>query len=269
MVLSARCAGVFTGLDRLRGDPELVDQGLDAPGVGGDHALIGGRGAGRLDGVEARGHHVRRAPLVVADEGIQRGAPGAWRGCEGRPAAQKGTAQGGLCGLAPWAHRRAIVCPGTGEAMGEPHDIPDHAATVGDERCAGAPRGTLRLERRPRVARGAEPVEWACGSRGVGCGLARRNGLPLPRRRQRRERAADADGILAPGGDQGPLGAFEAHGTRWTAEPRAPGGAPRRKGLGRGRTRNARTVGGASRLETHRMVGLRPGDPHQGRQGSG
>jgi hypothetical protein len=87
MVLSARCDGVIQGLDGLQGDPELLDKGLDQQGIGRDHALIGGQGGSRLDGVEALGHHVRRAHMVVAEEGFPSGAPGKWRGFERRPAA--------------------------------------------------------------------------------------------------------------------------------------------------------------------------------------
>src|SRR5262245_52903670 len=51
MVLSALRNGFIKGLDRLQGDPELVDQGLDEQGMRGDNALIGGQGDGGLDGV--------------------------------------------------------------------------------------------------------------------------------------------------------------------------------------------------------------------------
>jgi hypothetical protein len=43
--------GVITGLDGLPGDPERVDEGLAKPGLRGATALIGGQGAGGLDGV--------------------------------------------------------------------------------------------------------------------------------------------------------------------------------------------------------------------------
>ena len=91
MALGALRDGVVKGLDGLQGDPELVDKGLDEQGMGGDDALIGGQGRGGLDGVDTLCDDVRRAHMVVAEEGLQGGAPGELRGFEGRPAAQKVT----------------------------------------------------------------------------------------------------------------------------------------------------------------------------------
>jgi hypothetical protein len=49
--LSPRRDGGVAGRHGLHGDPALVDQGLAAPGMGSDNALIGGQGEGCLEGV--------------------------------------------------------------------------------------------------------------------------------------------------------------------------------------------------------------------------
>ena len=87
----------------------------------GENTLIGGPGEGGLDGVEARCHHVRRAHVVVAAEGFQRGAPGEWHRLAGRPGAHKVTAEGGVFVLEPWEPLRARVLQGARAAGGEAH----------------------------------------------------------------------------------------------------------------------------------------------------
>jgi hypothetical protein len=99
----------------------------------GDNARIGGPGEGGLDGVEALCHHVCRAHLVVAKAACQRGPPGKWCRVEGGPATQNVTAKARICVLQPLQDLGARVRQGTGEAMGAPHVLPDHAAAVGDE----------------------------------------------------------------------------------------------------------------------------------------
>ena len=84
MALSKVCDG-------LQGDPELVDEGLDEQGMGGDDALIGGQGGGSFDGVDTCVDDVCRAHMMVAEEGFQGGAARELRGFEGRPATEKVT----------------------------------------------------------------------------------------------------------------------------------------------------------------------------------
>ena len=203
--LRARRDGVIQGLHRLQGAPELVDQGLDAHGMGSDNARIRGQGDGRLDGVEARCDHVRRAHRVVAAAGCQRGASGELGGLEGRPAAQNVTENGGSFLLEPVEHLRAIVLQGAREAVGEPDGIGDDAAAVGDAWVERAPHGALRLAWRERIAMGEEQCELECGSRGVVCGPARGAGFARARPCQRMEGQEDQQVLRAQGGDQGPL----------------------------------------------------------------
>ena len=211
--------------------------------------------------------HVRRAHVVVAAAGFQRGAPGEWRGFAGRPAAQKVTENMGIFVLEPLQHLGEIVLQGAREAVGNPHCIPDHAAAVFDELVERAHRGTLRLERLERVAMGEEQCALECGIGGVVCGPAGRKGVTIPRQRQRIEGEEDEKVIRAQGRDQGPFGACEADGNGVTAAPRAQRGAPRLNGLGRMSELKALTFCGASSLETHIMFGIRPVDPNKGRKG--
>ena len=59
--------------DGLQGDTGLGHKRLDQQGIGGDNARIGGQRRGGLDGVAALGHHVCRAHVVVAEEGLKGG----------------------------------------------------------------------------------------------------------------------------------------------------------------------------------------------------
>src|SRR5262249_11383235 len=99
---------------------------------------------------------------MVAAEDCQRGAPGAWRGCAGRPAPETGTKARRIVVRTPVEHLRPIVFQGAREAMSEPPLVADHAATLCDERLAGAHGGAVWLERLQLVARGAQQCERAC-----------------------------------------------------------------------------------------------------------
>jgi hypothetical protein len=169
--------------------------------------------------------------------------------------------------LQPGQHVRERVLEGPGQAVGEPDVVADHAATVGDERCEGAPRGARWRERRQRVAMGQPQCAWECGIRGGVFGPERCAGCAIPRQRQRMERQEDEKVLRAQGRDHGPLGECEADGHGWAVEPRPQRGAPRRNGLRGVRELQALTFGGARSLETPSMCGICPVDPNQGRQG--
>ena len=89
MALSALGDGGVKILDGVQSDTELADKGLDAQGMGGDDALIGGQGRGGLDGADALVNDVRRAHVVVAEEGLQGRAARELHRFEGRPATEK------------------------------------------------------------------------------------------------------------------------------------------------------------------------------------
>ena len=262
--LRALRAGGITGCQRLHGAPAWGDKRLDEPGMGSAHARSGGPGAGRLDGVEARCYYARCAPRVVAAEGCQRGAPGAWCGGAGRPAAHHVTAQGGSCVLAPVEHRWARVLQGAREAVGAPDGGVDDAAAVCAAWVERAHAGARWLERRERIAMGEEPCALACGIRGGVCGPARGAGVARARQRQRREGQEDQQVIRAPGGAQGPLGACEADSHGGASAPCASRADPRREGPGRVRAREALACCGARSLETPLRCGIRPVKAHKG-----
>ena len=146
-----------------------------------------------------------RAHMVVAEEGFQGGAACELRRFEGGPATQKVTEDAGIFLLKPLQHLREIVLQGTGEAIGDPHFIPDYAATVFDELFEGAHGGALRLERLQLVAMGEEQFELEVSVRGVVFGPAGGEGFAIPCQRQGIDREEDLKVILAQGGDQGPL----------------------------------------------------------------
>ena len=211
--------GLLKSLDRVQGHAQLTDEGLDAQDIGGDDALVSGQGSRGFHGVNARGEPLSRPPMVVAKEGLQGGPPGKLGRCEGGPTAQQVTENVRILVLKPVQHVGARVLERPGEAMGDPHCIPDNAATVFDKLCEGAYGRTLRLQHLQRVAMGAEQCELECGIGGVVFGAAGRKGLTLPRQCQRIDGQEDETGIRAQGGNHGPLGECEADGNKSTAEP--------------------------------------------------
>jgi hypothetical protein len=187
--------------------------------MGGDDALVSGQGRRGLHGVHALGEHISHPPRVVVTEGLQGGAPGQGGHCEGGPTAQQVTENVRILVLKPWQHVGARVLERPGEAMGEPHGIPDDAATVFDQVGEDPPGRTRRLQRRQRVAMGEEPCERECGIGGVIFGAAGRKGLTRPRQGEGMDGQEDAKVLLAQGGNKGPCGACEADGNQSTAAP--------------------------------------------------
>ena len=267
--LGALRAGLIKGRDRVQGPASLTGQGLDQQGLGSDAALISRQGRRGFDSGQALGEHVFPLDLLVAKAGLQGGPPGEVCGFEGGPATQKVTEKGRVFVLKPVQHLWERVLQGTGEAVGHAHCIADQAATVVDELFEGAPRRTLRLEPRQRVAMGEEQCELECGVRGGVLRSAGRKGFALPRQRQRLDREEDEKVILAPGRDQGAFGECEAEGTGLTAESRAEWGDPRVEGLRGVLALQALPFGSARHLETNIMFGICPVDPNTGCKGVG
>jgi hypothetical protein len=234
--LGVRGHGLRNSRARGHGHAQRTDEGLDAPGMGGTDARVSGQGRRGFPGVHARGAPLSPPPRVGGKAGLQGGPPGQWCRVAGGPTAQTGTAHGRIVVLTPVEHVGDIVRARPGEALGDPPGIPDDAATGCDPLGAGTPGRTLRLQRGPRVARGEEPCEVACGIGGGICGAAGRKRLTRPRPCQRRAGQEDEHVLRAPGGNQGPFGACAADGPKSTAAPEAPGGAPGITGLGGART---------------------------------
>ena len=261
-----RDGGVEIG-DGLQGDPELGDEGLHQERLGCDDAVIGGEGCGRFDGLDTLGDDIGVAHVMLAEEGREGGTARALRRLEGWPATQEVAEDRGVFLLKPVQHVREIVLEGTGQAVGAPDFVADHAATVFDELGEGAHRGALWLERLQLVAMGQQQFELEFGIRGVVFGPARCEGFAIPRQRQRIDRKEDEKVILAQGRDHGPFGEFEADGHGLAFEPRTQRGDPRINGLRGVSELKALTFCGASGLETNIMFGICPVDPNKGSKG--
>ncbi len=201
---------------------------------------------------------------MVAEAGCQGGAPGEWRGCEGRPAPEKGTQERRLFVRKPVAHLRKRVFQGACAAMGAPHLVADHAATLFAELLEGAHGGAVWRERLQRVAMGEQQCELACGIGGVIFGPTGCEGVAVARQRQGIEGEEDQKVIRAPGEDQGTFVKFAADRHGVAVEPRAQGGDPRVDGLGRVLELQARPLCGARSLEAPIVLGIRPIDTHKG-----
>jgi hypothetical protein len=188
--------------DGRQGDAELGNKRLDQQGIGGDDALLGGQRCGGLDGMEALGDHGCRAPVVVTEAGLKGGASRELDRFEGRPAAQKVTEKRGIFVLQPLQPLRAIVVQRPGEAVGHPYFIPDHATPMFDKLFESAQGGAVRMERLQLVPMREQQFELECSVGGIVFGPAGRQGLTIPRQRQRMERAENEQVIRAQGEDQ-------------------------------------------------------------------
>jgi len=251
-------------LDGVQGDTELADEGLDEQGMGSDDALIGGQGRGGLDSADTRVDDVRRAYMVVAEEGLQGGAACALCGFEGRPATEKVTKDKGVFLLKPVQHVRQRVLQRTGEAVGEPPWVAAHAATMCDELGEGAHRGALRLERLQLIAMGEQECEWEFSVSGVIFGPAGGEGFAVPGQRNRIDGKEDQKVIRAQGGDKGTFVARKADGNGVAVAPRAQRAAPRVDGLGRVFEHEGLAFLSASGLEADIMFDIGPGDTNKG-----
>jgi hypothetical protein len=219
---SARAAHGSVELgDGLQGDTELGNKGLHQERIGRDDTFIGGEGDGRFDGLDTLGDDLGIAHMRLTKEGCEGGTARELHRLEGRPATQEVAEDRGVFLLKPVQHVRKRVLEGPGQAVGDPHLVTDHAATVLDELCEGAQRGALRLERPQRVAMGEQQCELEGSVRGVIFGPAGREGFAIPRQCQGMDREEDQEVILAQGGDKEAFVEFETEGYGLAVEPRA------------------------------------------------
>ena len=98
--LSGRCASAVAVLNHVPGDTAWTDEGLPEQGLGAMRPASGVKG-GSLDGIEALCHNVCRAPVGLAQEGLQGRAAGAWHRFAGGPAAAPVTKQERVLVLQP------------------------------------------------------------------------------------------------------------------------------------------------------------------------
>ena len=92
---------------------------------------------------------------------------------------------------------RERVLEGTGQAVGDPDCVADHAATMFDELCEGTHSGAWRIERLQLVAMGQQQFELELGIGGIVFGPTGREGLAIPRQRQWVEGKEDQKVMLA------------------------------------------------------------------------
>jgi hypothetical protein len=163
--LGTRRDGRVAGRDGRPGEAPRGHQRVAQQGMWSDAGRSGGPRRGALDGLEAGCEAGCRAPGVGAAAGLKGDATRAWGGLPGRPATPKGTAKGGVLVLHPWPPMRARVCAGPGEAGGQAHLLPAHAPPMGAALLEGAPGGPVRMERRQRIPRRAQPCarQWGLG----------------------------------------------------------------------------------------------------------
>jgi hypothetical protein len=229
MALGMRRDGVVEVLESMQGGPKLADERLNEQRLGGHNARLGGQGGGRLAGVDALGNNVRRASMVLPKAGLQGRAAGQLGSLQGWPAAEKVTKNDRGFVLNPLERLRARSFQGAGEPLGEPHGVPDHAPAVCNELGQGTQGGALRRAGWQRVAVGAQPCEWQCGSGG---GILRAAGgqrFAVPCEGQGvNGQEPEAVGV-ASGKDQGALVACKAERDRLAPEARVQGLHPRRK----------------------------------------
>ena len=203
----------------LQGDPELGDAGLHQERMGHDDAGIGGQGWRRFDGLETWGEASGIAPVRLTAEGFESGTAREGRRLASRPATQDVAEDRRVFLLHPVQHVRERVRAGTGQAVGDPDFVADHAAPVCDALWEGAHGGALRLERLQLVAMRAQQCEVEGGIRGGVCGPAGGAGFALPRQGAGMERAEDQQGIRAQGGAQGAWVECETDGDGVAMEP--------------------------------------------------
>jgi hypothetical protein len=170
--LGPRRAGRVERGDGLQGDAELGHERLDHQGIGGDDARIGGQRHGGLDGLAALCDHGCRGHVVGPEEGRKGSAACKWGRCAGGPAAQKVTEHGGILVLQPVQHWREIIFQRTGEAVGHPHFLPNHAPPMCDKLFKGAHGRALRMERLQLVPMRAQQCALQCGVGGIVFGPA-------------------------------------------------------------------------------------------------
>ena len=177
--------------NRLQGDAELGDEGLDQERMGRDNTVIGGERDGRFDGLDTLGDDSGIAHVMRTEEGSESGPASELHRLEGRPATQEVAEDRGVFLLKPVQDMREIVLERTGQAIGDPDFVTDHTAAVFDELGERPPCWALWRERVELVAMGQQQCELEGGIGGVIFSPAGGEGFTIPRQRQRIDRKQD------------------------------------------------------------------------------
>jgi len=252
--------GVVTVGHGLSGDAEWSHESLDEQHMGRHEACSRGQGGRSVESLAPLRAHRRRADVMVTQQRRKSGTMGEWHGREGGPAAQAVTEAPGLFSCTPAQDMREGVLEGPGQAGRETPRITNEAAAGRDALGQRAPLWALRLARLPLGALGAPELEVACGVRGIILGAAGGERLAVPCAGAGSDGAQDEDRVWAQRGNPGPLSELQAYGAGVTAAALAQGPAPGIDGF-RGRVEaTGLAYGGASGLETERLLGLGPVD---------
>jgi hypothetical protein len=201
-----------------------------------------------LDGLDAGGDHVGRAPVVGPAEALKGGATCERGGFEGRPAAQEVTKERRIFLLKPLQDVWEGVFEGTGQAVGETDVVADQSLTVFDALRQGAHGGALGAEGGQLVTVFEEQFDLECGVGRVIFGPARGTRFAVLGHGEGIDGKEHEELILAQRRHDGPFLAFQAHGKRRTVEPRTQALDPRVDHL--------RSVVEAQQLPVRRAAGL-------------
>ena len=264
LCLGAWRPGVVAVFASVQRDAELADKGVDQQRSGGHDARIRGQGDGTLEGLETGGDDGGGADVVGLEEGCEGGTTREWRGFAGRPAAEDVAQDRGLLLLHPLQNLRERVGEGPGQPMGPTDWVADQTTAVCAELCQGAQRGAWRGEGGELVAVCEEQGDLECGLGRVSCGPARGQRCTVRGPGERMKGKEDEASIWAQGGHARPCLELPAHRHRWAVEARGQALAPR---VDRFRTvgeAQPRPVRGARGWSAASVLGLGPGEAHQG-----
>ena len=260
-----RHGGVDVG-HGLQGDPEWGAEGVPQEARGEEDAVIGRPRAGALDGLEAGGEDVGRAPGVGPAAPCQGGAARAWGGCAGRPAAEDVAHERRRLLRQPWQHLGQGVCEGTRQAVRATAWVTAEAPAVFDAWSAGTPGGAVGLRGLARVTGCEEACALACRSGGVVFGAAGGQRFAGRGDGERMDGQEPEELLWALCRHAGPCLALQAPRDRVSVEARAQGLDPRVDGCRAVCAAQARTPCRARGLEANRGGGIRPSEAATGGQ---
>jgi hypothetical protein len=264
MVLGALRHGLVEVGNGLQHDAEWGDEGVPQENLGGEDAVIGGERHGPLDGLEAGVDDVNSAHVVDPEEPFQGGAARAWRGLEGRPAAEDVAQARRILLRQPWQDLWKGVFEGPDQAVRLTDGVTDQATAVCDELGAGTPGGAVGLQGLEPVTVCQEACDLECRIGGVVFGSARGQRCAVPGHRERIDGTEPEEILLAPCRPDGPFLACQAHRDRVSVESRAQGLDPRVDGFRAVCAAQERTPRSASGLEADIVCGIRPIAPDTG-----
>ena len=200
--------------------------------MGGEDAVIGGERHGPLDGLEAGVDDVNSAHVVDPEAPFQGGAARAWRGFEGRPAAEEVAKDRRIFLGKPLQDLWKGVFEGTGHAVRTTDFVTDQATAVFDEWCEDTHGGALGLQGLELVTVFEEEFDLEFRIGGVVFGAARGTRVAVPGHGEWIDGKEHEEILGAPCRHDGPFLEFQAHRDRVSVASCAQGLDPRVDGFG-------------------------------------